>query len=342
MREAVREAYLWEPLKENTVKCSLCSHRCVIKESRRGICGVRENRGGILNTLVYGNLIAQHVDPIEKKPLFHFLPGTLSFSVATVGCNFKCKFCQNADIAQMPGDNDGRIMGDLFDPEDVVREAKKRNCKSIAYTYTEPTIYFEFALDTAKFAHDEGIKNVFVTNGYMTPEALEMVSPWLDAANVDLKAFTDDYYKDYCGAKIEPVKKTLKGMREKKIFIEITTLIIPGLNDSEEELKQLAAFIADELGPDVPWHISRFHPTYKLMDRPSTPVDTLIKARKIGMDAGLRYVYTGNVPGEEGESTFCWSCHGPLIERWGFNIRKNRIENGKCPECGTAIDWIGM
>ena len=238
----MKKALLFEPLKENTVKCDLCNHRCVIKEDKRGICGVRENRRGTLYTLVYGRLIAQNVDPIEKKPLFHLHPGSLSFSVATVGCNFKCRFCQNADIAQMPADRSGMIMGEYLPPETVVREAEKRNCKSIAYTYTEPTIYFEFALDAARLAHEAGIKNVFVTNGYMTPEALEMVAPYLDAANVDLKAFTDDFYKKQCGAKLEPVKETLRGMKAKNVFVEITTLIIPGLNDDPEELKALAKF----------------------------------------------------------------------------------------------------
>jgi len=338
----MKKALLFETLKENTVKCDLCDHRCVIKEDKRGICGVRENRRGTLYTLVYGRLIAQNVDPIEKKPLFHLHPGSLSFSVATVGCNFKCRFCQNADIAHMPSDRDGMVMGEYFPPETVVREAEKRNCKSIAYTYTEPTIYFEFALDAARLAHEAGIKNVFVTNGYMTPEALEMVAPYLDAANVDLKAFTDDFYKKQCGAKLEPVKETLRGMKAKNVFVEITTLIIPGLNDDREELKALAGFIVDELGPETPWHISRFHPTYKLTDAPPTPVATLTLARDIGIEAGLRYVYTGNVPGEKGESTFCYSCQAPLIERWGFAIRENRLEDGRCPDCGAAIDGVGL
>ncbi len=338
----MKKALLFETLKENTVKCNLCNHRCVIKEDKRGICGVRENLRGTLYTLVYGRLIAQNVDPIEKKPMFHLLPGSLSFSVATVGCNFKCRFCQNADIAQMPSDRKGMIMGEYFPPETMVREAEKRNCKSIAYTYTEPTIYFEYALEAAKLAHEKGIKNVFVTNGYMTPEALDMVAPYLDAANVDLKAFTDDFYKKQCGAKLEPVKETLRGMREKGVFVEITTLIIPGLNDDREELQALAGFIVEELGPETPWHISRFHPTYKLTDTPSTPVATLTMARDIGIGAGLRYVYTGNAPGEKGESTFCYSCQASLIERWGFTIRDNRLEDGKCPDCGAVIDGVGL
>ena len=334
------EAYLYESLRDNEVKCNLCNHRCNIKNGRRGICGVRENRGGVLETLVYGKVIARHIDPIEKKPLFHFLPGSLSYSIATVGCNFKCRFCQNADIAQMPSDCNGRIVGDAFTPENIVAEAIKGDCKTIAYTYTEPTVYFEFACDTAKLATEKGIRNVFVTNGYMTEEALQMIHPFLDAANVDLKAFTEDFYKTTCKAKLVHVTETLKRMKSLGIFIEVTTLIIPGLNDDKKELENLSAFLVDDLGPETPWHISRFHPTYKLTDRPRTPVETLIRARDIGIKAGLKYVYTGNVPGESGEKTFCDQCDHLLIDRWGFYVRDNRIRNGKCPECGAMVDGV--
>jgi len=334
------EAYLYESLKDNEVKCNLCNHRCNIKNGRRGICGVRENRGGVLETLVYGKVIARHIDPIEKKPLFHFLPGSLSYSIATVGCNFKCRFCQNADIAQMPSDLNGRIVGDAYTPEDVVAAALKGDCKTIAYTYTEPTVYFEFAYDTAKLATEKGIRNVFVTNGYMTEEALQMIHPFLDAANVDLKAFTEGFYKTTCKAKLVHVKETLKRMKSLGIFVEVTTLIIPGLNDDKKELENLSAFLVEALGPETPWHISRFHPTYQLMDRPPTPVETLIKARDIGIKAGLKYVYTGNVPGESGEKTFCHQCKRLLIDRWGFYVRDIRIKNGKCPECGTVADGV--
>jgi len=336
------EAYLYELLEENKVKCNLCNHRCIIKEGRRGICGVRENRGGVLNTLVYGRLIARHIDPIEKKPLFHLMPGSLSYSIATVGCNFRCRFCQNADIAQMPSDRNGMIVGDYFSPQDVVDAALKGDCKTIAYTYTEPTVFFELAYDTAKLAHQKGIKNVFVTNGYMTAEAINMISPYLDAANVDLKAFTNDFYKTYCGAKLAPVKETLKLMKSMGVFVEVTTLLIPGLNDSRDELEELAAFLAGSLGTETPWHISRFHPTYQLTDRPSTPVETLVMAREIGIKAGLKYVYTGNVPGESGEKTFCYKCGKILIDRWGFYIRENLIENGRCSYCGAQIHGVGL
>ncbi len=334
------EAYLYQPLEDGKVQCHLCSHRCVIKQGRRGKCNVRENQEGVLQTLVYGKLIARHVDPIEKKPLFQFLPGTLSYSIATVGCNFRCRFCQNADIAQMPTDHQGRIMGEQTDPEEVVRAAKRAGCRSISYTYTEPTVFFEFAYQTAKLAHGEGLRNVFVTNGYMTAEALRMIQPYLDAANVDLKAFSNTYYKELCGAKLKPVKETLKLMKSLGIFVEVTTLIVPGLNDDGAELNNLASFIAADLGVDTPWHISRFHPTYRLRDRPPTPVESLTAARRIGIEAGLKYVYTGNVPGEIGESTYCSGCGQMVIERWGFQVRRLRIKNGCCTHCGAAVDGV--
>jgi pyruvate formate lyase activating enzyme len=310
------EAYLYEPLKEKKVKCNLCSHRCIIKDGKRGICGVRENQGGILKTLVYGKLIASHIDPIEKKPLFHFMPGSPSYSIATVGCNFKCLFCQNADISQMPSDHNGMITGDLYTPEDVVDAAIKGNCKSIAYTYTEPTIFFEFAFDTAKLAHAKGIKNVFVTNGYMTSEAVHMISPYLDAANVDLKAFNESFYKEIVKARLEPVKKTLRVMKSLGIFVEVTTLLIPGLNDDKKELEKLALFLVKSLGPETPWHVSAFYPTYRLTDRPPTPVESLVMAREIGIKAG--------------------------INRLGFSIIKNVLENGRCPYCGAQIHGIWL
>lgn len=336
------EAYLYEIVGDGKVKCALCRHRCLIQEGRRGICGVRENRAGVLHTLVFGKLIARHIDPIEKKPLYHFLPGSRSYSIATVGCNFKCRYCQNADIAQMPEDHQGLIVGDPCTPQEVVDAALKGGCRSIAYTYTEPTVFFEFAYETAKLAHAEGLKNVFVTNGYMTDEALEMIRPYLDAANVDLKAFNETYYREVCGAKLTYVLKTLKQMKSSGVFVEVTTLIVPGLNDDTGELEKLAAFLVADLGPETPWHISRFHPTYKLTDRPPTPLETLLKARDIGLKAGLRYVYTGNVPGEDGENTLCYKCGRIVIERWGFQIRSTALEEGRCRYCQTVIDGVGL
>lgn len=336
------EAYLYEPLPDEKVRCNLCNHRCIIGKGKRGICNVRENQNGVLNTMVFGKLIAKHIDPIEKKPLFHVFPGSISYSIATVGCNFKCLFCQNADIAQMPSDYKGLIMGDHYTPEEVVSAAEKHNCKSISYTYTEPTVYFEMAYETAKLAHKKGMLNIFVTNGYMTTEALEMIHPYLDAANVDLKAFSETFYREFCGARLEPVKESLKRMIALGIFVEITTLVIPGLNDNPTELEQLASFIVDELGPETPWHISAFHPTYKLTDRPQTPVETLLKARKIGLKSGLRYAYTGNVRDKTGENTFCYNCGNLLIERWGFQVHRNLIENNRCTLCGARIDGLGL
>jgi pyruvate formate lyase activating enzyme len=336
------EAYLYDRLEDHKVRCNLCSHRCLIKAGERGICAVRENQEGSLKTLVYGRLIAQNVDPIEKKPLYHVSPGSLSYSIATVGCNFKCRFCQNADIAQLPADRKGIILGDLFTPKDVVDAAEQANCRSIAYTYTEPTVFFEFAYDTAKLAHERGILNIFVTNGYMTPEALKMIQPYLDAANVDLKAFNNEFYKEQCSAKRKHVMETLKLMKSVGVFVEVTTLLIPGLNDDKGELKELATFIVDELGPETPWHISRFHPTYKLTDRPPTPAESIHRARKIGLEAGLRYVYSGNLPGDTGENTNCYSCGQALIERWGYHISKNVITDGKCPKCNATIDGLEL
>jgi len=336
----MKEAYLYKKLEDNKVHCHLCHHRCVISEGHRGTCGVRENRSGTLISLVYGKVIAAHCDPIEKKPLFHFLPGTRSFSIATVGCNFKCVFCQNADISQMPSDQK-RIMGNDMTPEQIVREALDSGSATISYTYTEPTIYFELAVDTARIAVTKALKNIFVTNGYMTDECLEEISPDLHAANVDLKAFTKKFYKEQCGAKLDSVLKTLETLKRMGVWLEVTTLLIPGLNDAVGELRDLARFLSD-LDPNIPWHISRFHPTYRLTNISSTPPESIRKARDIGYEAGLTYVYTGNVPGDEGEKTFCHGCGLLLIDRFGFNVMQNKIKEGHCPKCGVDIPgvWI--
>lgn len=334
----MKEAYLYDRLENEKVRCLLCNHNCVITEGKTGICGVRENRSGILVSLVYGKVIASHCDPIEKKPLFHFLPGSRSYSIATVGCNFRCFFCQNADISQMPSDHN-RIMGQDMTPEEIVKDALNTRSASISYTYTEPTIYYELAVDTARLASFKGLKNVFVSNGYMTEQCLEDMSPDLHAANVDLKAFTDEFYKEQCGAKLEPVLRTLETMKRLGIWLEVTTLLIPGLNDSKEELKEISRFLAN-LDTDIPWHISRFHPTYRLTDIPSTPPDTIQRARDLGYEAGLKYVYTGNLPGDEGEKTFCHNCGELLIDRFGFTVTKNRIKENLCPECGSEIPGV--
>lgn len=336
----MKEAMFYKKLDESRVECFLCAQRCRIKPGMRGKCGVRENREGTLFSLVYEKLIAQHIDPIEKKPLFHFLPGTRSYSIATAGCNFRCLFCQNSDISQSPRELKV-IYGQDVPAREVVDQALKTQCATISYTYTEPTIFMEYALDTAMLAHQSGIKNVFVSNGYMTEEALEAVSPFLDAANVDLKAFSDSYYSEQCGAHLEPVLRTLERMKKHGIWLEVTTLLIPGLNDDPEELRKLAEFLVS-LGPETPWHVSRFHPTYKLLDRPPTPLETLQTARRIGIEEGLRYVYTGNVPGDDGENTYCHNCKALLIERYGFSTQSRGIKKGACSECGTPVAGVEM
>jgi pyruvate formate lyase activating enzyme len=335
----MKEAMFYEKLDDNLVNCNLCSHRCrKIADSKMGVCGVRENRDGTLYSLVYGKAVARSVDPIEKKPLFQFLPGSRAYSIATVGCNFRCDNCQNYDISQLPKVR-GTIVGEDVQPEEIVLAAKLSKCESIAYTYSEPTIFFEYALDIAKHAQKEGVKNVFVTNGYITPEALREISPYLDAANIDLKSFSDEFYRKNCGARLEPVLDSIRLYKSLGVWIELTTLIIPTLNDSEEELRKIAEFIK-EVGEDIPWHITQFHPTYKLIDQPRTPVTTLRRARQIGLEAGLRYVYEGNVPGENGENTYCHKCHKMLIHRLGYRIIENKIKNSACPYCGAEIDGV--
>ena len=331
-------AMFQEAGEEGRVRCGLCSHRCIVSPGKRGICAVRENQDGRLYSLVYDKVIAQHVDPIEKKPLFHFQPGSLSYSIATPGCNFRCKHCQNADISQLPHDHAGLVMGDAVSPTAIVDAALKQRCTSISYTYTEPTIYFELAFDTARLAVEAGLKNVFVTNGYTTPEALRTIGPYLHAANIDLKGFTDDFYKKVCGAKLQPVLDAIRLYRELGIWIEITTLVIPGHNDAEQELTGIAQFIRS-VGEDIPWHVTRFHPTYKLTDSPPTPLETLKRARRTGLDAGLRYVYEGNIPGE-GEETVCWNCKKTLIRRIGFSVQENLVRAGNCGFCGVKIDGV--
>ncbi|MBN1380663.1 MAG: AmmeMemoRadiSam system radical SAM enzyme [Deltaproteobacteria bacterium] len=336
----MKEAVLYEKYKRNSVRCRLCSHRCTIEPSERGICGVRQNnKEGTLYSLVYGIVCATNIDPIEKKPLFHVYPGSRSFSIATVGCNFTCTFCQNHEISQMPKLT-GKIAGRDVTPEEIVDACIHSGSQTIAYTYTEPTVYFEFALDTAKIAHEKGIKNVFVTNGYMTEEALETIEGYLDAANCDLKSFSDDFYKERCGARLKPVLNSLKKMKAMGVWLEVTTLLIPALNDGESELRQIAEFICS-LGIDTPWHISRFHPQYKMLDVSPTPWESIERAFRIGKEIGLKYVYTGNVPGEAGENTHCANCGELLIERYGFFVRNNNLKNGTdCPTCGARLDGL--
>lgn len=335
----MKEAMLYHRQEDKSVKCFLCAHHCHIREGKRGLCLVRENHGGTLYTQAYGKVISYGIDPVEKKPLFNFYPGSSAFSIATAGCNFHCRFCQNWQISQVLRDG-GTIRGEDVAPAKIVSLAG--GCQSIAYTYTEPTIFFEYAYDISLLAREAGLKNIFVTNGYMTPETTETIRPYLDAANVDLKSFDDDFYRKWAGARLQPVLDTLKLMRKLNIWVEITTLIIPTLNDSEDNLRRLAAFIAGELGVSVPWHISRFHPTYDLQNLPQTPLETLHKAREIGIEAGLRYVYVGNIPGDEGSNTVCYNCKNMLIRRLNYRIMENKITGGKCYHCGAQIDGVGL
>jgi pyruvate formate lyase activating enzyme len=336
----MKEAMFYERESGEQVRCGLCRFRCLIRDGARGICAVRENRGGTLYSLVYGKLCAEHVDPIEKKPLFHVMPGSRSYSIATAGCNFHCRHCQNYTISQV--DRNAPIQGAEKTPQEIVQRAMDNECLSISYTYTEPTIFYEFAYDTARLAREAGLKNVFVTNGYISREALETIAPFLAAANIDLKGFSEGFYRDVVHARLSEVLDSIIEYRKHGIWLELTTLIIPGLNDSEAELQGLASFIVANLGIDTPWHVSQFYPTYKLVDRPRTPVATLRRARDIGRAAGLRYVYEGNVPGEGGENTFCPSCSSVLIKRYGYVIETDRINNGACPDCGAAIAGVGM
>ena len=339
---SMKEALLYDKLEKDRVYCYLCQFHCKIAEGKRGICGVRENRDGTLYTLVYDRVVSRAVDPIEKKPLFNFMPGSTSYSIATVGCNFRCLHCQNYEISQMPRHKEARIIGEKVTPAEIVEEAGRYNCKSISYTYTEPTIFFELAYDTARLAHDKGIKNVFVSNGYMTKEMLDMIDGYLDGINVDLKAFTEEHYKKVCGAKLQGVLDSLKYIKKLGIWLEVTTLVIPGYNDSDDSFQNIAQFIKNELGEEVPWHVTAFYPTYKLLDAPRTSAETLRRARNIGQMAGLRYVYEGDIPGEGGENTYCYQCGEILIERYGYRIIKNSVVNNSCPKCNSHVDGIDI
>ncbi len=273
------------------VRCLACSHKCLIGEGKTGICGVRKNIRGELQLLVYGKVAAMHVDPIEKKPLYYFMPGTKAFSIGTVGCNFKCLWCQNYDISQ--ASKSGKIFGEEISPEEIVKKALESGCKSIAYTYNEPAIFLEFVKDTARIAKEKGLKNVLVTNGYFSEESFSYISDYVDAMNIDLKSFSDANYKKYCGARLQPVLDTIKKAHEKGIHIEITTLIVPNVNDSKAELEKIAKFIAS-IDKNIPWHLSRFFPMYKMPDNEITPIETLKTAYEIGKKY-LTHVHMGNV-----------------------------------------------
>jgi pyruvate formate lyase activating enzyme len=336
----MEEAYLYKKLLNKKAQCQNCAHYCVILPGKRGICGVRENRDGKLCSLVYGKICAIHIDPIEKKPFFHFLPGSHSLSIATMGCNFKCESCQNHNISQM-SQLTGKIEGQEISPKEIVKLALKNNLPSISYTYTEPAIFSEYTLDTMKLAKKQGLKNNWVSNGFWSKELFDLISPYLDAANIDLKSFENDFYIKYCGGRLQPVLDILKRLKKKKIWVEVTTLVIPALNDSKKTLKDIAKFLKEELGEETPWHITQFSGaiSWKLQNIPDTPTETLEKAHKIGKEVGLKYVYTGNVPGLSSEDTFCPKCNALMIDRTGYLVLRYD-KNGKCSKCGQSLDLI--
>jgi len=336
----LKEALLYKKKEDEQVECHLCNHYCLITKGAYGICGVRENQGGTLYTHSYGEVIAQNIDPIEKKPLYHFLPGTVSYSIAAAGCNFQCDFCQNWQISQV---REAKKLGEHTHtvlPGDVVRQAVLSKSRSISYTYTEPTVFFEYAYDVAQKAKDRGLGNIFVTNGFMTGEMLDKMHPLLDAANIDLKSLNEDYYRSICKGKLKPVLKNIEKMKNLGIWIELTTLVVPGLNDSDVELNAIAGFIA-RLDKTIPWHISRFYPQYRMDHLDGTPMKTLDRAYEAGKEAGLHYVYVGNVT-DKRNHTYCRQCGKCVIERIGFSIRNYKIKDAKCSYCGSAIAGVGL
>ncbi len=333
----LKEASFYKKLDNEMVKCLLCPRRCLISEGQRGGCRVRINKGGKLFTLTYGYPCTWHIDPVEKKPLFHVLPGSSVFSIASAGCNLKCKFCQNWTISQTTPEHTYNYN---LPPEEVVAAAKRKKCPSIAYTYTEPTSFYEYMLDIAKAARKEKILNLFHSCGYINPEPLKGLAPYLDGGNVDLKGFSKDFYQKACSAELQPVLETLKILKSEGVWIEITNLVIPTLNDEPEQIRKMCIWIKDNLGKDVPLHFSRFHPEYKIRNLPPTPVKTLEKAYRIAKEVGLHYVYIGNVPGHPAENTYCPKCGKLLIERKGYLIVRNNIKEGACKFCGEAIPGI--
>jgi pyruvate formate lyase activating enzyme len=337
----MKEAFLYQKLDKNKIRCNLCAHRCVINPGKVGICKVRENINGVLYTKVYERTIAQHIDPVEKKPLYHFYPGSKAYSIATPGCNFHCRFCQNWDISQITS-SEIMELGQNATPEQIVRNAQQSGCRSIAYTYTEPTIFFEYSYDTALIAHECGLSDIYVTNGYMTYEMLDMIKPYLDAVNIDLKSFRDETYRRIIGAHLQPVLDNLKRIKQLGIWIEVTSLIIPEINDDPKEIGDMANFIATELGVNVPWHVSRFFPAYKMKKIPMTPLKTMQMAKKIGLEAGLNHVYIGNMNNLEDMHTTCPQCGYLLISRTNFGVTENYTIKGQCPNCGMTIAGVGL
>jgi len=332
----MKEALFYEKGEDGKVRCLLCPHHCLIPQGGRGVCGVRENQEGKLYSLVYGKLIAENLDPIEKKPIFHLYPASTSYSIATVGCNLRCLHCQNWEISQW---KQGDIPGRERTPEEVVDMALRWGARSISYTYTEPVIFMEFALDTAKIAKEKGLKNIFVTNGYAEKRTWEKILPYLDAANIDLKSFSEDFYREICGGRLSPVLESIKFLKVNGVWVEVTTLIIPTKNDSLEELEKIADFILS-VSDEIPWHITAFYPAYRMLDLPPTPSSILRKTREMALRKGLKFVYTGNIPGEEGENTYCPSCGKLIIGRYGFRVTEINIKEGRCKFCNAKIPGI--
>ena len=333
----LKEALFAHAMPEQQLRCDLCAQHCLLEPGETGVCGERINHQGVLYTSNYGRLIAAHVDPIEKKPLYHFLPGSRSFSIAAPGCNFRCEWCQNWDISQASAQNDPKRLA-YVPPQAAVSQALNAGCSSISYTYTEPTVFFEYALDAARLAKEAGLRNVFVTNGYMTRTALEAITPFLDAANVDIKAFSDEVYRNHIGARLKPVLESCERMKAAGIWLEVTTLLIPGLNDDGEQLQALAQYIATRLGVDTPWHISRYFPQYQFQSVPPTPLESIALACRLGAEAGLKFVYGGNVSAW-GE-THCPNCGALLLSRQALSLAFNHLKDGCCPICGTRIAGV--
>ncbi len=335
----MREAELYTRLAKNRVRCELCAHHCYLRPGQAGICGVRRNLEGVLYTEVADLVIATHVDPIEKKPFYHVLPGSKSYSLAAPGCNFNCRHCQNYEISQMPHRME-KLAGRHLRPELLVREAIATGCQSLAYTYTEPTVYFELMRATATLGREQGLLNLMVSNGYLTAAARKSLYPLLDGANIDLKAWSNSFYRRVCGAaSMAPILETIADFVAHGIWVEVTTLLIPGYNDKASELRELARFLVS-VSPLIPWHVTGFFPIYNLTEVVPTPPETLKKARDIGLEAGLKYVFEGNRPGVGGESTYCHQCGELLIERYGFRVVENKIFGHECPRCQTQVAGI--
>lgn len=333
----IREGVLFDELPGKKIKCHVCSHRCTIAEGKVGICRTRQNKNGKIYTLIYNTVSSEAVDPIEKKPLYHFLPGTLSYSLGSIGCNFRCEHCQNWNISQVNPEESYTME---ITPETAIQRALESGSKSISWTYNEPAIWHEYTFDSAMLAKKAGLKTVYVTNGYITQEALRRIAPYLDAYRVDIKSFSEDFYRKICGARLAPVLESTKLAKELGMHVETVTLIIPGKNDSPGEITQIVQWVHDNVGIDTPMHFTRFHPMYKMDGLHPTSLDTLEMAHDIAKKAGMRFVYIGNVGGHKYENTYCPKCNALLIDRLGFRVGTVKIRDGKCPECGETIPIV--